>query len=620
MLKRSRVRHFVFTILIGFLCGEIMVALLITGVINGIEYKSIDFRFLCRGTIPINDKIVIIATDEDALDKIKDPFIFWSPYFAEIIKAVAKGGAQVIGLDFLQTIALQKNVGGEDLDAIMTDALIEAENVVMINLLRWNEATSSLTAVNPLPRYQYASDPDNLGFSNLTIDNDGCVRRQVLLLDDAEGAIYAYFGLKVIAKYFGSIIEKKGNSISVGSYSIPVSPYNEMIINFAGPSGTFPTMSFYNILKMARQGNTEFFKKYFKDKIVLIGPGNIYSQDFKPTPYYSSQYYTGTRQTLGVEIVANVINTILERRFIIPLKLWQSIFIILFLGVLISFVTSKLSPIFSGITALAIAAGYICLGIFLFNRYGLLLNLVHSAGVVPLSYTAVLAYRFTIENKEKRKIKKIFKRYVSEEVVEELLQYPEEVSLGGNRAEVSVLFADIRDFTSLSENRDPQYIVTLLNSYFTAMADIVIKHKGTLDKYMGDEILAFYGAPVSRAEHADLAVSSAIEMLSTLDILNKELALENPLRIGIGIHSGEVIVGNIGSKLRMEYTVIGDTVNTASRVEKLTKKAKTNILITEETFSRLNGRYNISQEIKLRLRGKAKPIMLYRVENTERRI
>ena len=180
------------------------------GSAEGIELKSLDFRFLCRGTIPTSDKIVIIGTDEEALDKIKDPFIFWSPYFADIIKAVAVGGAKSIGLDFLQTIALKKKVEGEDLDGIMADALMEAENVIMINLLRWDNTIGGLKAINPLSRYLYASEPDNIGFSNLTIDNDGCVRRQTLLLNDTESNIYAYIGLKVIAKYLNSTIEKKG--------------------------------------------------------------------------------------------------------------------------------------------------------------------------------------------------------------------------------------------------------------------------------------------------------------------------------------------------------------------------------------------------------------------------
>jgi len=341
--------------LIGLGCGGIMIILLITGLLRGVELKSLDFRYLCRGTIPTSDKIVIIGTDEEALDKIKDPFIFWSPYFADIIKAVAGGGARAMGLDFLQTIALKKMVEGEDLDGIMADALMEAQNVIMINLLRWDNTIGGLKAVNPLSRYLYAADPDNIGFSNLTIDNDGCVRRQALLLNDAENNIYAYIGLKVIAKYLNSAIEKKGDHIWMGDCAIPVNPYNEMLINFAGPSGTFPIISFYKVWQLARQGQTDYFKTNFKDKIVLIGPGNIYSQDFKPTPFYRSQYYTGTRQTLGIEIVANVINTILERRFIVSLKLWQTILIILFLGVLTSFTSFRLSQYDTGKTLYRLA-------------------------------------------------------------------------------------------------------------------------------------------------------------------------------------------------------------------------------------------------------------------------
>src|SRR3989339_106808 len=556
-------RRCIAIVLIGLVCGGIMTILLNTGLLRGIELKSLDFRFLCRGTIPTNDKIVIIGTDEEALDKIKDPFIVWSPYFADIIKAVAGGGARSIGLDFLQTIALEKKVEGEDLDGIMADALMEAQNVIMINLLRWDNTANGLMATNPLPRYLYASEPDNIGFSNLTIDNDGCVRRQTLLLNDTENNIYANIGLKVIAEYLNSSIEKKGEHILVGDYTIPVNSYNEMSINFAGPSGTFPIISFYKIWQLAHQGHTEFFKRNFKDKIVLIGPGNIYSKDFKPTPFYRSRYYSGTRQTLGVEIMANVINTILEKRFIISLQLWQTILIILFTGVLASITSFKLSPVTGGISAFCIAAGYVYLCIYLFGYYSVISDLICTAGVIPLTYTAVFVYRYTIEDKEKRRIKKIFKHYVSEEVVDEILKYSGEIPLGGSRVHVSVLFADIRGFTSLSEELDPHRLVKILNTYFTSMVDIILKHKGTLDKYIGDGILAYYGAPIAREEHADLAVSSAIEMVSKLDMLNKGFTLDSPLRIGIGIHSGDVVAGNIGSMRKMEYTIIGDTVNTA---------------------------------------------------------
>jgi len=600
-------------VLIGLVCGGIMIILLSSGLLRGIELKSLDFRFLCRGTIPINDKIVIIGTDEEALDKIKDPFIFWSPYFAEIIKAVAGGGAKATGLDFLQTIALKKKVEGEDLDGIMADALMEAQNVIMINLLRWDNTVNGLKALNPLPRYLYAADPDNIGFSNLTIDNDGCVRRQTLLLNDTESNIYAYIGLKVLAKYLNSAIEKKGDHIGVGDYAIPVNSYNEMLINFAGPSGTFPIISFYKVWQLSRRGQTDFFKRNFKDKIVLIGPGNIYSQDFKPTPFYRSQYYSGTRQTLGIEIVANVINTILERRFIVSLSLWQTILVILFLGVLTSFTSFKLSPITGGTVAFAITIWYASFCILLFSSYNIYLDMICPLDAVPLTYTAVFTYRYTIEDKEKRRIKKIFKHYVSEEVVEELLKYPGEIPLGGNRVEVTVLFADIRGFTALSEKRDPRQVVSILNSYFAIMANIILKNKGTLDKYIGDGLLAFFGAPIAREEHAELAVNSAIEMISMLDVINKELMLDVPLRIGIGIHSGEAVVGNIGSTRKMEYTIIGDTVNTASRVEGITKELQANILITDKTFSRLKIRDNITPEKEITLRGKTKSIKLYRV-------
>ncbi len=609
-------KHYTGIIIIGMLCGAIMAAVQYGNFLKSTERRCYDFRFLVRGSIPVNDKIIIIGTDDKALDEIKDPFVFWNPYFAKIITAVAGGGAKAIGIDFLQTISLKDKVAGEDHDGIMADALMEAENVIMINLLRRDKDVNGLKALNPLPRYLYAADPDNIGFSNLTIDRDGCVRRQILLMSDIENNLYAYIGLKVIAKALNSHIEKKGNHIMVGDYSIPVNEYNEMRINFAGPSGTIPMLSFYEVWEMASQENDGFFKEHFQDKIVLIGPGNIYSQDFKPTPYYRSKQYSVTPQTLGVEIIANTINTILQRNFIIPLKEWQTMAIILFLGVLTSFIAFQLPPAIGGFAAFALLSIYVFISTMLFIHHTIVLPLICPAGSIPLAYTAVFAYRYTVEDKEKRMVKKIFKRYVSKEVVDEILKFPDALRLGGNRVHATILFADIRGFTSLSENNDPQRIVSLLNSYFSVMADIILKNKGTLDKYMGDGLLAFFGAPVKREDHAELAVRSAIEMIAELDTLNKDLDISPPLKIGIGIHSGYAIAGNIGSELKMEYTIIGDTVNTAFRIEEVTKELKANILITESTFSQLKNDFNFDfiPVKEVFLRGKMKPIKLYRIE------
>lgn len=615
MKKQSIFRRTLAILITGLICAGIMTALFKFDILRWIENKTLDFRFLCRGTIPVSDKIVIIGTDDEALDKIKDPFIFWNPYFADIIKAVSRGGAKVIALDFLQLIPLNKKIDGEDHDGIMAEALMEAENVIMINLLRWDNTLQGLRAVNPLPRYRYALEPNAIGFSNLSIDNDGYVRRQTLLLNDADKNNYAYIGLQVIAKYFNSVIKKEKTELTVNGCIIPVNLYSEMMINFAGPSGTFPIVSFYKIWQLAQQGNTEFFKNNFKNKIVLIGPGNIYSQDFKPTPFYRSRFYSGTQQTPGVEILANVINTILEKCFINTLKDWQTFIIILCMSMLVSLASFKLSPVYGGVAALALTAGYIYLCVLLFNTYSLWINMICPANVIPLTYTAVFTYRYTVEDKEKRHIKKIFQRYVSEEVVEEMLQYPGEIPLGGNRVHITVLFADIRDFTSFSERHDPWQVVTILNSFFSIMADIVFNNKGTLDKYIGDGLLAFFGAPVTRAEHADMAVTAAIEMVSKLKTLNKELNIHEPLCIGIGIHSGEVIIGNIGSKRKMEYTIIGDTVNTASRIEKLTKELHANIMISKETLTLLKNKYALGAEKEITFRGRTKPIRLYQVED-----
>ncbi len=210
-------------------------------------------------------------------------------------------------------------------------------------------------------------------------------------------------------------------------------------------------------------------------------------------------------------------------------------------------------------------------------------------------------------------MKNLFSKYVSKEVLEEILKNPSQVTLGGEEKEITVLFSDIRGFTSISEKTTPKELVRLLNKYFTAMTEQILKNGGVLDKYIGDAIMAFWGAPIENLEQADKAVRAALQMIQKLDELNKELMSEGipEIKIGVGIYTGPAVVGNIGSNLRFDYTAIGDTVNTASRLEGLCKEYNTRIIIGKTTKNKLKDDYNLKFLGSALVKGKNKSVDVY---------
>jgi adenylate cyclase len=225
------------------------------------------------------------------------------------------------------------------------------------------------------------------------------------------------------------------------------------------------------------------------------------------------------------------------------------------------------------------------------------------------------AYQYFVEDREKRKVRKLFSRYVSKDVYDELLAHPERAELGGARREMSVLFSDIRGFTNVTEQGEPEAIVGQLNEYFTKMVEVVFGYSGTVDKFVGDMVMALFGAPLDDDRHAENAVKAACGMVEQLAVLNRRWASEGrpQLDIGIGINSGEMIAGNIGSSSIMSYTVIGDNVNLGSRLESLNKEYKTRIIISDATRSRLTGSYETRPLGDVVVKGKTRPVSIHEV-------
>jgi len=227
-----------------------------------------------------------------------------------------------------------------------------------------------------------------------------------------------------------------------------------------------------------------------------------------------------------------------------------------------------------------------------------------------------VSYQYFVEGREKRKMKRLFGQYVSKDVYEQLVANPSLARLGGQRREMTVLFSDIRGFTTVTERGQPEEIVGMLNEYFTRMVDIVFAHKGTLDKFVGDMVMALFGAPLDDADHAQHAVDAALAMIRELNRLNEKWTAEGrpALDIGIGINTGPMIAGNIGSEAIMSYTVIGDAVNLGSRLESLNKQYGTRIIISEATRDALPDRYLFRPLGDVVVKGKTKPVSIYEVK------
>jgi adenylate cyclase len=234
-----------------------------------------------------------------------------------------------------------------------------------------------------------------------------------------------------------------------------------------------------------------------------------------------------------------------------------------------------------------------------------------------LAYVGDLAWKYVVEGREKRKVKKLFSRYVSKDVYAQLVAHPELAALGGARRHMTVLFSDIRGFTTMSEKGTPEDVVAQLNHLFTRMVGVVFDHRGTVDKFVGDMIMALFSAPLDDADHADHAVQTSLAMIRTLHELNREWEAQGKptLDVGIGINTGDMVAGNIGSDSIMSYTVIGDAVNLGARLESLNKEYGTRIIISEATRDQLKGRYDIHPLGDVVVKGKSKPVAIFEVKS-----
>jgi adenylate cyclase len=462
-----------------------------------------------------------------------------------------------------------------------------------------------------------ASEKGGSGFFNVAVDADTVVRRLPLAIpygrdaDRANWDMYASIDVQALRLYLGLTNEQTVlNYGGAGVTSIEFGPklavhpddLSRMMVNYRGPTRTYPYVSF------ADAAEKKFAPGTFKDRIVLVGASATGIGDLRATPF-------GAIDFPGVEIHANLIDNILNQKFLMhggPQVLTDLAFIFLFgipLGMWLALVQPRwmafglllLIP-FAGIVYWAFLHGW-----WLNFIVPSLFTLVPNVGLVAL-------YRVLIEEQEKRKVRGAFQQYVSPEVIRRVLSDPELVQ--PRKSEITVLFSDVRGFTTISEKLDAQELARLLNAYLTEMTRIIFRHQGTLDKYIGDAVMAIWGAPFTEPKHGERCCMAALSMLSRLSELQQGWVSEGlpAMEIGIGINTGIASVGNMGSSLRYGYTAMGDTVNLASRLEGLNKEYGTSILISESTRADVTDDKIVLREIDfIRVKGKNQPVTIFEI-------
>ena len=466
-----------------------------------------------------------------------------------------------------------------------------------------------------------ASEAGGTGYFNVIVDADGVVRRVPLAIpygldpDRANWDMYASIDVQALRIYLALPKEQTVLKYGPGGVfdiefgkKLTVHPddVSRLLVNFHGPARTYPYVSFANAAKK------QFPPGTFKDKIVLVGASATGIGDNRVTPF-------GGLDFPGVEVHANLIDNILNRQFLkrgAKEVLTDLFFILLFgipLGIWLAVTQPRWMPL--GLALLLPFAGIVYFAFL----HGSWLNFIVPAlfTLVP-NVSLVALYRVLIEEQEKRKVRSRFQQYVPPEVVRRLLDDPERVK--PRKSEITVLFSDIRGFTSISESLDAQELADLLNGYLTEMTRIVFRYQGTLDKYIGDAVMGFWGAPYEEPDHATRACNAALSMLARLAELQKDWRAQGRpvLDIGIGLNTGVASVGNMGSSMRLAYTAMGDAVNLASRLEGLNKEYGTRIIISESTYKVLQSDRVLVRELDMiRVKGKLLPVTIYEVLDAE---
>jgi adenylate cyclase len=549
-----------------------------------LENLFLDFCYRLRPISPPPPELLIVAIDEHSFQELNKAWPWPRRYHAEIIRKLKAAGARLIVFDVL----FAEPSKAED-DRVFAEAIRQAGNVILATTLEISENHQAYRQilVQPFPPFRQAAL--GLGLTLVTPDVDGIVRRFSCNL----GGV-ASIPEFVVRHYAPDRV---------------IPPHLCGLIHYSGPTGHLNTISYSRVLDEPASA----LVPQVGGRIVLIGRITGAS----PTPLADSFYtplFAGTGKLMsGVEIHGQVIHTLLQNSWGRELQVFPQIGVYFLVLLLFGWLLLRVSPF----TAICVLLGFVLvlfgLSFYLFLQLNFWFPPVLLSGGLAVVYAGHIIAHSWLESREKRWLRQVFGQYVSDSLVESIIANPERLQLAGEEVEATVLFADLVSFSSLAENTAPKELIGFLNDYFSTMTEIILAHEGTLDKFIGDAIMAFWGAPLPISDHTQLACETALEMQEAMSLLQEGWQAQGfpPIATRIGLHTGPVVAGNVGSKKRFNYTVVGDTVNLASRLEQANKYYGTGIILSEATCRRMTNTFLVRELDLVQVRGRVQPVIIY---------
>ena len=653
---------------LGLLAAGVTLFLSWAGALDKAELVTYDWR-IRRAANPaaIDKQIALVEINETSIRDLS-PFVGRWPWprvvFSWMIDFLNRAPARVIAIDFTfgepdRTLGMQigdRTWTAEASDAALADALRRSRSTVLLADARylgtegdqankpapWDSRTRPFRLgraidepgiiLPPAPAFLDATTM--LGHNYLPLDPDGTARRILPFIRQGDRYMPSLgLGAAILAGGFkAEDVILDGEAIRFRDRTMPLVPLRvpggdagvadrrqlTTLINYKAPAlvagdRPYPSYEARHILvseEQLRSGEApQIDPAVFKDKIVFIGLATSGLVDVFSTPFGEN-----SGNMPGIQLHATVADNLLSGRFIRPASDAARIWSVLAAGLLIGFMSALLPFTASAAGALLALSGWTWYALIAF-RGGLWVNMAQPLVTMGAALFAGTTYQYFVEGSEKRVVKALFGRYVSRDVYKQLIENPGLAELGGRRRDMTVLFSDIRGFTTVTEKGEPEALVAQLNEYFSKMVEVVFRHHGTVDKFVGDMVMALFGAPVDDPDHAEHAVAAAVDMVKELRELNRKWAAagEVELDIGIGVNSGDMIAGNIGSSSIMSYTVIGDNVNLGSRLESLNKQYGSRIIISDATRSRLSTAYTLRPLGDVVVKGKTRPVAIMEV-------
>ncbi|HEY2381874.1 MAG TPA: adenylate/guanylate cyclase domain-containing protein [Terriglobia bacterium] len=614
-----------------------------SGFLTSLDMRWLDAKFHARGPRPGGNDVVIVGLDDKTLDKLGSARVFQRSNFATLITKLAESKPKVIGFD----IAFD-DVDVSDLsnDTKFADAIRSANSVVLGLILNLKTAqgpkrpTAELDAgmqklfadgkqifavENPRPGgapdtnfYLAETVKKNLpeltaaavsfGFANFHPDAEGRLRYQPQIVEYG-GRLYPSLDLQMLRQYLNSpssiLINYQDNGhiqdIQVANYTVPTDDFGRVMLDYSGPHGTYQTVSMIDVMEGI------VAPEVFKNKIVLIGAPTVGLNDVVATPFDTV--------LPGVELHANFIDNVLHGRYLYRDKFAKVIdlAIILLFGLIAGAYLPRLNASRSVLLVGIFLAAFTGVNYWTFLRWHWVLSFIYPGLSLVVTSASLISYKYFTEEREKKRTKSAFQYYLDPNVIEQAIADPDTLKLGGEKRELTVLFSDIRSFTSFSEKMAPTEVVNFLNKYFDKMVGLIFTHKGTLDKLIGDAVMCFWGHPLEVKDHAVRGVVTALEMIKGVEDLRGVLVLPGGAKfeIGIGLNTGPMVVGNMGAENRLSYTVMGDNVNLGSRLESLNKYYGTTILISDTTFQAVQDMVLCRQLDTIQVKGKSQAVTIY---------